>query len=178
MSQKYTIEFFEQVTTNTGKVKANCLLKDEQGQDHDGVTLWADFPNFANLAAGHTVEGNLTAKDYNGKTYFTLYPIKPNPMGSRPVAGGQWAGVKKAEQIAAAQEKKAEYISQAQDKKELSIAYFNSCNLALQVIGPASAGLLKDSNEYQQQFIIWRDFFLAEWMKWDAKPENEKRIPF
>ena len=176
MSQKYTIEFFEQVTTNTGKVKANCLLKDEQGQDHDGVTLWADFPNFANLAAGHTVEGNLTAKDYNGKTYFTLYPIKPNPMGSRPVAGGQWAGVKKAEQIAAAQEKKAEYISQAQDKKELSIAYFNSCNLALQAMGEWD--MAGEIEHFEESFVLLRDFFLKKWMKWDALPETEKRIPF
>ena len=177
MSQKYTIEFFEQVTTNTGKVKANCLLKDEQGQDHDGVTLWADFPNFANLAAGHTVEGNLTAKDYNGKTYFTLYPIKPNPMGSRPVAGGQWAGVKKAEQIAAAQEKKAEYISQAQDKKELSIAYFNATNRAIEMFKTQKEGIVYDADA-EVSIAKWRTWFLQEWAKWDAKPENEKRIPF
>lgn len=68
--------------------------------------------------------------------------------------------------IAVAQEKKAEYIRQAQDRKEESIAYFNSCNLALQALGPLTYGgdIKKDPTLYKESFVMWRNFFYQEWL--------------
>lgn len=157
---KYTIEFLEQVTTNTGKIKANCLLKDEQGQDHDAVTIWADFPDFANLAAGHTVEGNLTAKDYNGKTYFALYPIKPNPMGTRPA----WAG-KKEGAITKAMETKAQNIATAQENREQGVKIASTMNKAID-IALAESGTPIVASDFQERVNYWRKWIYENW---DAK---------
>lgn len=156
---KYTIEFLEQQTTNTGKIKANCLLKDEQGQDHDGVTLWADFPDFANLAPGREVEGNLTAKDYNGKTYFTLYPIKANPMGARPAWAGKGSG------IAKAQETKREDIKAAQENK----------HEAIKMAGAMRDATLITLAELSGSPLVAEDFKMrwTDWRKWLMDKANE-----
>ncbi len=81
---KYKVEWIEVLPpTQTGKVRANVFFE-------GGVkaTIWQDFPNFATIASGSELEGDLVpSKD--GKYAPTLYPPKVSPVGTfGPNRGG------------------------------------------------------------------------------------------
>ncbi len=146
---KYSIDWSEKKTTSTGKEKIDAHLIGEDLKKHEGVTIWGDFPNFANLMTGGVVEGDLVEKQNGQFLNKTLYA--PKVPGAR--AGG--AGVAKA------QERKAEYIKEAQDRKEDSIAYFNSVNSAISLLQALGANGM--TNDSVQNFIkTWREWFLKE----------------
>lgn len=129
----------------------------------DGTTATGFDPIPLNVEIGETHEVTTNGNFRNLKS---KGPMHPRPAG----LGG----------IAKAQERKAEYIEKAQDKKELSIAYFNATNGAISLLSAdiRHGGGFVFTEETIETFTEWRDFFLAEWKKWDAKPETEKRQPF
>lgn len=98
---KYKIEWFENVTTATGKNYAKVTLKDEQGND-ENVSIWSDFPGFNELRLGGEVEGYIKV---NGQ-YKNLAPSSPSPRKPN---------------MDRVMEKKANLIGEAQDRKERSI---------------------------------------------------------
>lgn len=156
---KYTIDWSEKKTTSTGKEKMDCTLVDEQGQKTSGATIWADFPNYAELMNGSEVEGDLVpAKD--PKYGPTLYPAKAKPAAR---TGG--FGVK------AAQERKAEMIEKAQERKEESIAFFNATNAAISLASrhPLYASVVNES-ELKIKIRALRDHFIKEYCDFDMPP--------
>ena len=164
---KYTIATLEVKETSTGKKKANVELTTPDGVSIKNVSIWEDFPNFQSLTFGAEVEGDLVpAKD--PKWGPTLYPARQ--QSAPRSTGGSMRGV------AAAQERKSEYIKEAQERKEESIAFFNATNAAIQIVTGGSEPLSLE--EKKDNIIWWREFFLSEWRKYDAKPEQDKHIPF
>lgn len=131
------------------------------------ASIWPPFP--PNLAEGAEVVGSIVQ---NTKGFNT---VKFSPMGPRP----GWAG-KKSEEIRQAQERKAHDIEKAQDRKEMSIAYFNSVNNAIQL----TLGLYQlqrtapIATEVWNEITRFRDLFYSEWQKWDAQDITDKTIPF
>lgn len=110
---EYRISYIERKITGTGKSKADCTLIDINGVATNGVSIWADFPGFAELTEDSVVQGELfPARD--PKYGPTLYP----PKGNRQSAG---AGGGKTQAIAGAMERKEQGIKRAQDTKELGI---------------------------------------------------------
>lgn len=161
---KYTYTKIERKVTSTGKAKADVSVMDENGTEQSGVTVWADYPDFATMKEGDTTLGEVQIK-VNGKfTNKTLYPERTNTL------------YPKKNNIAQAQAKKAEYIEAAQERKNTSIAYFNAVNSSISVMGKYDTDM--DIDKYQTGLVIWRDWFLSEWEKYDAKPMSEKSIPF
>lgn len=145
-------------------------LLDVKLQDGKKATIWKTqkdgsvFPGFDEIAPGHTIEGELWNKP--GTDNWTIYPPKEQKRG-----GGS-SGMR------AAQDRKSEYIKEAQERKEESIAFFNATNAAIEMVKARSDFDHLDVETKQDSLIVWRDWFLAQWRKYDAKPETDKRIPF
>lgn len=122
---KFIIEWSEKKVTSTGKEKIDATLKDEAGVTTDKVTIWSDFPNFAGLMTGGSVEGDLVpAKD--PKWGPTLYPPKPvatNVGYPRRSGGANTVAIQEA------QETKARNIEQAQDRSAWMWAKNNASQL-------------------------------------------------
>ncbi len=81
---KFNIKWSEQKPpTATGKLRMVATLTDENNSDITNVTIWGNFPGYAELMSGHDVEGILIpAKD--PKYGPSLSPIKTNvaPRGN------------------------------------------------------------------------------------------------
>lgn len=109
---KFKIVWSEKKTTSTGKEKIDATLDDGKRQiDH--VTIWSDFPNFAEIKTGHEVEGDLVTKQNGQYTNNTLYPVKPvnsSPRSNSGFTGGTNMMNKKQESIRESQERKEEGI--------------------------------------------------------------------
>lgn len=168
---KFTIEWSEKKTTSTGKEKLDANLKDETGTITEHATIWGDFPGFAEIMTGHTVEGDLVSKQNGQFLNHTLYPIKPKPATG---TGGGMRGV------AAAQERKAKFIEEAQDRKSESIAYFNATNSAIQLVSslPEFRQGCTTSTGLFEIIVRTRDQFLAEWQKYENADYADKHKPF
>lgn len=151
---KYTIEWLERKRTSTGKDKIDATLSD--GKNSIDVTIWDNFPNFTGLMAGQDVEGDVVTKQNGQYTNKTLYPVK---VATTPKFGA--SGVSKL------MDKKAEQIEKAQERKSESIAYFNSVNSAIALVGKR----LGEVSEAQMklELKLWRDWFLSEYENWNAK---------
>lgn len=152
---KYKIIWSEKKTTSTGKEKIDATLDDGQ-RTIDKVTIWGDFPNFAGLMTGHEIEGDIVTKQNGAYTNHTLYPVK---VATTPKFGAS-GGMKM-------MEKKAENIKEAQERKSESIAYFNSVNSAIALVGKR----LGEISEAQMklELKLWRDWFLSEYETWNQK---------
>lgn len=144
----------EKKTTSTNKEKADCTLKDGAETEIMNVTIWADFPGFADLMPGSKVTGTLNpAKD--PKYGPTLYP----PKAPRSPSGGGY----KAKMIDDAMVKKEASIIRFQDTKELSIKVSSTFRAA---VDTALAEWERNpSYDYEQIFEKWRKFY---WMKFDV----------
>lgn len=162
----YTINWLERKTTSTGKNKIDATLDHAEGQEK-GVTIWDSFPDFANLAPGKSIKGDIVVKQNGNYTNKTLYAPKVENIAKGHI-GGLGGGIK------AAQERKAVMIEQAQDRKNDSIAYFNSLNSAIAMISKVSP----EFSDVRDEIRKWRDFFLAEWQKYEAGDSTDKRQPF
>lgn len=72
MSQEYEIVWLEQKPTSAGKMKANATLRDVRGVE-ESVTIWGEFPGYANLRPGYKVTGVITSKaDKNNRVWKSL----------------------------------------------------------------------------------------------------------
>ena len=132
---------------------------------NDKKTGKVAFEKFDDIMPGFDVEGELW-KSPAGKNYL----FAPRPQ-SAPRTGGAGVGIK------AAQERKAEMIEKAQDRKSESIAYFNSVNCAIELVSKMKSVELT-RQETKEEIIHWRDWFLAEYRKYEASPETDKKNPF
>lgn len=120
----YKIEWMEKKITSTGKEKIDATLSDGT-HTIEGVTIWADFPNFATLMAGHPIEGNVSEKQNGQYLNRTLYPLAPKPVATTT------SGFKGGGQPAKLMEKKAQQIEHAQDNKSLGIKISSTIRMAV-----------------------------------------------
>lgn len=171
---KYTIKWIENKPTSTGKARAIATLTNEQGQDITDVSLWGtNWPNLQTLMVGAVIDGDLVEKQNGQYLNRALYPLKSAPQQAAnrsfsPNRGG----------MAAAQERKSEYIKEAQDRKEISIAYFNAVNNAVNIIGHYAPDSWPSREDYQIELRKWIDWLLDSWRTWEAKPIEDKKQPF
>lgn len=164
MDKKFTIEWCEKKTTSTGKEKLDARLKDEQGNITDSVTIWSDFPDFANLMNGGEVTGSLNpAKDpkYGPTLYAPRTPKTPygGPMRS-PSA------------IATAMKTKEASIGKFQDAKEQSIkvasTFSGAWNMAVAEF-TAQSRITTTGATLEQLFEKWRQYL---WENFDCSDSN------
>ncbi len=158
----YKIDWLEVKKTSTGKNLKRARLIDESGVEIEDVSIWDNFPNWADLRPGGEVTGEVKSND---KGYKSLYEIKEKR--------GAPAGIK------AAQERKAEMIEKAQGRKNDSIAYFNSLNSAISFVSNFKNEMsVSHAGDAYDLIIQYRDKFLEEWKAYEAQDITDKRKPF
>jgi hypothetical protein len=107
---KYKLDWMEHKTSSSGTAYIKATVTDEAGITTENVAVFSSFPGFNELAPGHSVEGILKEKDYQGKKSYSLdKEIVVRPPGARP-------------NMDRIMDKKANLISEAQQRKEQSIA--------------------------------------------------------
>ena len=150
---KYQIDWSEKKTTTTGKAVMSATLKDETGATYDKVSIWSDFPDYANLMTGHSVEGEIITND---KGYKSLKPV------FAPKQGGN--GAYKQKVMDDAMEKKAGYITQAQGNKEMGIKVASTMRMAVDL------AIADDSpTPLAEKILFWRKW---TWEHWDAEEKD------
>jgi hypothetical protein len=120
------------------------------------------FPNFDGIIPGAEIECEIW-KSPAGKTYM----FAPRPQSASKV-GGFGGGVK------AAQERKEVMIEKAQERKSDSIAYFNSVNCSIELVSKRGMSEMTDQ-DVELAVVQWREWFLSEYRKYEAKDVTEKR---
>src|SRR3990167_9429810 len=149
---KYIIEWGSQSQTKTGKTVFNATFKDEQGLQHEKVSIWSDFPGFADIRPGTEVEGEIV----KGKTgYLSLYPprkLEPPKFVQRERAMNE------------AMAKKETSISKFQANKEESIRLSSSARDATLIVTTFYPELA--TNESKEEIIKrvwneWRNYFAS-----------------
>lgn len=159
---QYIVDWCETKTTSTGKNVKNATLKTENGTLMDKVSIWSDFPGWADIRPGSTVQGEIRS---NPKGYKSLSP----GTFSAP-AGGRASGAVSAANIT----KKS--VEEAQARKSESIAFFNSTNNAIALLSAIGMANLEQPTD---KFIVyWRDWFLSEYRKYEAGDITDKTRPF
>lgn len=163
---RYSIFWLESAVTKTGKAVKNATLKTENGTLIEKVSIWSNFPSYESLMPGSTVEGEIIT---NEKGYRSLKALTPYKAPSGAVSAAKIT---------------SESVEKAQVKKNDSIAYFNSLNSALTILGIlGEKGLAEDilkgrTQETQAIITDWRDWFLSEWRKYDSGDTTDKSRPF
>ena len=137
---KYLIDWMENKVSAKGNKYATLTLKKEDGTKID-ATIFTSFPNFETLKPADTVEGELKAQDYQGKTTYTLEVPKVATTGQ--------TGAFKGQQIAKAQETKARYIATAQGNKELGIMTSSTIRMATDIALAESQNLPWDTGVFK-----------------------------
>lgn len=136
---RYKVEWSENKVGASGKTYTIVSLTAEDGTKIEKAST------FDKVETGKDYEGEVVA---NGQ--YLNFKVAPTPgiMGTKPA----WTA--KTDKIKEAQIRKEGMIEKAMDKKEEAIAYFNSCNLALQALG---------ANFEEEAFKSLRNFFFREW---------------
>lgn len=164
---KYEIKWAEVSQTSTGKTKTTLTLVDEKGTETDKVTAWGDFPNFAELQPGKSVNGNISVKVNGQFTNKTLYPEATAPAWATATPVGKGGGIAKAqavkqEGIKVAQENRAEGVKIASTARDATL-------IVAQLIQPRGI----DTDELiKAEWIKWRKFL---WNQWDSETPD---LPF
>lgn len=153
----YTLSNVEKKQTSTGKEKADVTLTNPAGTSVQKVTIWGDFPNFANLQDGMTVDGDYSEKVNGQYTNRTLYPSRQatTSYGANRGSGG----------IAKAQATKAEGIAKSMDRKEESIkesSTFRDATIMATAIFNKSEEA-SGSEDLQRIWLRQRDFLLENY---------------
>lgn len=161
-TKTFKVEWAESKPTSTGKPRKMCTLSDETGAHFKGVTLWGDFPSWAEIGPGSTVQGDY--KD-DGK-YRTLYPTRA-PRASQDPTGGGMRGV------AAAQAREGDRIEKAQENKSNSIKVASSMRDATVLMG-ALGYKFDTTEEMWEMHKLLRTRYIKEW---DAT-EKSVDVPF
>lgn len=169
---KFKINTIADTPTSTGKSKKTASLTDETNATYEKVGVWSDFPNYANLAVGQTVEGSLKTSP-DGK----WVNLMPPPSGN--ARGGGYTKPQGA--ITKAMDRKEAGIEKFQDSKELGIKISSTMRMAVDCAiaeyeSRKNSGFQpKDAGEYLQSLILrWRKWL---WENWDAKDTDFAPFP-
>ncbi len=160
---KYTLSWVEEKEIpklNTSVLE--CTATDPNGNAIE-FSIWkkdkngAEFPNFANLQVGTVVEGNMWQNPKDGK-YVLYAPKAPSERKFSPSGGMKMM------------QEKAKNIAEAQERKSESIAYFNSVNSAIALLGEFKGVSQQDLDVFRMNLVTWRDWFISEYEKWNSQP--------
>lgn len=153
-------------------IKAGAVAED--GQEY-AVSLWKNDWEKYDLRDGDVIRAEMKITEKNGFKNVTLYPERTKApaysKGTQSLAG-----------VKAAQERKAEFIEKAQDRKNESIAYFNAINSAIS-LAKIMPDILENvpfptEKDVFSAIFRYRDEFLKEWEKYEAKELQDKHSPF
>ena len=145
--KEYTIEWLERKTTSTGKAYMQITL---EGEGEKKVSIWSDFPDFANIMPGGKVSGELKQND---KGYWNLYPPR---TGAKPNGGAF-----KQKVIEEAQARKAGDIERFQGNKEEAIRIQSAQRDAVLIVTQLQRDLITE-NEIKEAIVAWRNWFLSD----------------
>ncbi len=165
---KYTIEWMEQKPTKDGKPKADARLKDEAGAIYEHVTIWGDFPGYAEIMSGHEIEGFIApAKD-------PKYAPSLKPLDGPKRAGN--ANFKHVQDKEVLDIKRGD-ISHFQENKELSIKIASTMNKAVELAIAEFEYLSRISISTRPELDVlitkWREWL---WLNWSM--DESKVVPF
>lgn len=146
---KYTINWAERKTTKVGD-KFDAALKDEQGVETTGVTLWAkDWPD---AQPGREVEGDLVVKQNGQYTNKTLYKAKTWSAG-RAAAKPDFTKIV---------EQKNENITRQMDRKEDSIKIAGAQRDATLMVTTFFHDGFHTDEELKTKWLSWKSYFLGQ----------------
>ena len=158
---QYKVIKSENVMTSIGKPMKKLSLESTDGASQ--VNIFSDFPHFAEIIEGSTIDGELRKND---KGYTNLYSNEIKPRGGAP-------GAFKQAQIEKSMEIKAQHISQAQDNKEVGIKVSATMRDAVLI----ATSLTPDQwhgTTMQEEVRFWRAWL---WTEWDRTSPNDMQ-PF
>lgn len=161
---KYIIQKADRKTTATGKDKIDATL-DDSTKLIEGVTIWGDFPGFAYLVIGQSIEGDVVEKQNGQYTNRTLYA--PKTPSTTPQRG---AGA-----ITKAMDKKAENIEKAQDNKSLGVKISATMGHAVNIVlAQIKDDPIRDEGAIKQMITNWRKWL---WENWDKEEKDFDPFP-
>jgi len=154
---KLQITWLEAKTLQNGSKLLDAQFIGEDGQQFD-ATIWEKdnkgvaFPNFAELKAGQTIEGNPWKSPTSGK--ISIYP----PRVDQPKGG---AG--RTAQINQSMEKKGAMIKDAQENKELGIKLSSTMGNAVNIALQEAKDFPFSEKVYQERVKYWRKWLFDNW---------------
>jgi len=154
----YKVLSTENVMTSTGKPMKKLSLEGEGGVV--SVNIFSDFPHFADITIGSTIDGELRKND---KGYTNLYSNEIKPRGGANPAFKQ-------QQIEKTMERKETSIGKFQDNKEWSIMTASSMSgaVALAIAEYKDKTVL---DTLDQAVLKWRRFIIENW---DIDPKDKQ----
>lgn len=158
MNNTYKIDWLEKATTSTGKAYAKVTL---EGHADKKISIWSDFPNFANLMPGQEIVGELKQND---KGYWNIYP----PRAENSPKGGAY----KQQMMEKVMDRKEAGIERSQENKEHGIKVSSTMNGAVQI----AIAMIKDDKtviwtdgSVKDEIKKWREFL---WLEWDKEDKD------
>lgn len=155
---KFTVDWIEKKTSTKGTVYHKAVLVDESEKKFEDVAVFNGFKD-EDLRPGGTLEGELTEKEYNGKSSFVLNaPAAPRPQG----------GAARGAAISQAQDRKERAISTAQQNKEEGIKVSSTARDATLIVTTFYPELSKKEAAEKSKMITdewtkWRKWFMDNW---------------
>lgn len=157
---KYKIHSIGLKTLKSGNVKKDANLTAEDGATYEGVTIWPDFYNFANLAEGQTIDGELKTTINGQYTNHVLYNASTAPSASNSGIGANRGGIRG--NMSAVIEKKQEGIRESQENKARDIKIATSMQLAVSC-ALAEYQNPKSLDSIETLIKKYRKFILENW---------------
>lgn len=158
----------EQKPTKEGKPKADARLKDETGTVYEHVTIWGDFPGYAEIMSGHSIEGVITPAS-DPKYAPSLKPL----TGPKRASNSNFKHHQDKEVL----DIRRGDISHFQENKELSIKIASTMNkaveLAIEEFGFLTRTSIATRPELDGLVLKWREWL---WNNWDFKATDT--VPF
>lgn len=150
----YRVLKLERKITVTKKPYISATLLDSEGNEHERITIWSDFPGFHGIDEGADIMGELAS---NGK-YTNLKPTRGGYSGGSTTPRSPSYGVK------AAQERKGTMIEEAQDRKELSMRLQGAQRDAtLITIASLKEQPFPTDEEFKKDWKKWFDFLMGQY---------------
>lgn len=103
--------------TKEGKTRGMAVVIGPDGTESTDVTVWGDYPGFADLAQGSVVDANVVAKTIKGRVWKSLYAVKTDTLTSPSY---RRASAPKPEMIKM-MDKKQDNIEKTMDRKDENI---------------------------------------------------------
>lgn len=148
----YKVINVDNVVTSTGKPMKKLGLESTDGAAQ--VNIFSDFPHFAEIIVGSTIDGELRKND---KGYTNLYS---NEIKPRSGAGGAFKQV----QIEKTMEVKAQHIEKAQTNKEEGIKIASTIRMAVDIVTSLKSDQWQ-ATTMQEEIRFWREWLWLEWGK-------------
>jgi hypothetical protein len=155
----YKIISLEKKETSTGKPMLKASIVDETGEKHEGVAIWSDFPNFANLKVGEMVVGDLQVKQ-NGQ-YTNKSLSYPKPTKTQGFTRNIEKNI----------EKKQEGIRESQEHRDNSVRTSATARDATLIVTTFYGGHKLTDEQIKDKWLKWR-----RWL-WFAFEEEIKNYP-